>query len=74
MGVIKRKRYKDLARLLLPVMIIPHILALISTSYESYIGPQLEFSAQGQYKNVRSKYRLWEIKIQGNFYVMSLVP
>ena len=47
MGVIKRKRYKDLAWFLLPVMIIPHILALISTWNERYIDPQFEFSAQG---------------------------
>lgn len=47
MGVIKRKMYKDLAWFLLPVMIIPHILALTSTWNERYIDAQFEFSAQG---------------------------
>lgn len=33
-----------------------HILALIWTWNEKDTGPQFEFSAQGWYKNVRSKY------------------
>lgn len=61
MGKIKIERYQDVAWFLL-VMIIPHILVLILTCYGRYIGSQFEFSVQGWYKNVNSKYPLWEIK------------
>lgn len=36
-------------------------LGFILTWCERYISPQSEFSAQGWYENVRSKYPLWEI-------------
>lgn len=59
MGKIKIERYQDVAWFLSNDY-TTH--SCFNTCYGRYIGPQFEFSVQGWYKNVKSKYPLWEIK------------